>query len=275
MYKRVLLALDMEGVNFVVGEPYAGLGKGTAQWEIARKQAAAEINAAAAALFGAGAEKVHLWDNHANGGNVDPADLDERLVLLPHDHAKPRMAFAADGYDCICYFGYHAMEGTLGGVLAHTMSSVSVQHYKLNGRYIGEVDMDACIAAYYGMPSCFFAGGDIACAQAARTVPGIVTVQTKKEVSRNSAEFRDNEELLEEIGRKIVEAVCAERTYGQLAFPAVFEKSFKRVEDAAAYLESQLAKGIAAKYPEDDVLGYDAHTVVSAVQTMEEFIASI
>ena len=117
--------------------------------------------------------------------------------------------------------------------------------------------------------------GDIACAQAARTVPGIVTVQTKKEVSRNSAEFRDNEELLEEIGRKIVEAVCAERTYGQLAFPAVFEKSFKRVEDAAAYLESQLAKGIAAKYPEDDILGYDAHTVVSAVQTMEEFIASI
>ena len=103
MYKRVLLALDMEGVNFVTGEPYAGLGKGTAQWEVARKQAAAEINAAAAALFGAGAEKVHLWDNHANGGNVDPADLDERLVLLPHDHTKPRMAFAADGYDCICY----------------------------------------------------------------------------------------------------------------------------------------------------------------------------
>ncbi len=275
MYKRVLLALDMEGVNFVVGEPYAGLGKGAAQWEIARKQAAVEINAAAGALFEKGAEKVHLWDNHANGGNVDPADLDERLVLLPHDHAKPRMAFAADGYDCICYFGYHAMEGTLGGVLAHTMSSVSVQHYKLNGSYIGEVDMDAYIAAHYGMPSCFFAGGDIACAQAARTVPGIVTVQTKKELSRNSAEFRDNEELLEEIGRKIVEAVCTVRTCRQLTFPAVFEKSFKRVEDAAAYLESQLAKGIAAKYPEDDVLGYDAHTVVSAVQTMEAFIASI
>ena len=32
MYKRVLLALDLEGVNYVVGEPYNGLERDTEQW---------------------------------------------------------------------------------------------------------------------------------------------------------------------------------------------------------------------------------------------------
>ena len=31
MYKRVLLALDLEGVNMVVGEPYCGLSRDTEQ----------------------------------------------------------------------------------------------------------------------------------------------------------------------------------------------------------------------------------------------------
>ena len=51
MYKRVLLALDLEGVNNVIGEPYSGLGKETEQWYVAREQAVIEVNAAAEALF--------------------------------------------------------------------------------------------------------------------------------------------------------------------------------------------------------------------------------
>ena len=205
MYKRILLLCDLEGVNYVVGVPYEGLAKGTEQWEIARRQAALELNAAADALFAAGAETVALWDNHGGGGNIELTDLDVRITV-----EKPqglRLSFADGAYDCVCFFGYHAMEGTLGGVLAHTMNSKAVQYYKLNGKYIGEVDMDAAITAAYGIPSCFFAGGNIACAQAEKAVDGIVTVVTKTELFRNKADFRDNEELLAEIRCKIVEAV--------------------------------------------------------------------
>ena len=63
MYKRVLLALDLEGVNYVVGEPYNGLERDTEQWQVARKQAVSEVNAAADALFDVGVEVVGLWDN--------------------------------------------------------------------------------------------------------------------------------------------------------------------------------------------------------------------
>ena len=274
MYKKILIALDLEGVNNVKGVPYEALSKETDEWKIARKQGVLEVNAAAEALFSAGAERVALWDNHGGGHNIDPSALDERIELLAPDLSKPRMYFA-DDYDCVCYFGYHAMEGTLGGVLAHTMSSKTVQFYKLNGKYIGEIDMDAYIAASHGKPSVFFAGGDIACAQAKHAVDGIVTVTTKREISRNEAEFRENGELFAEIAEKITEAVSSDHGYKTLDFPASFEKSFKRVEDAEKYLTRLKNRGIEADYLSDEVLGKDAHTVVSTVHNIDEFIACI
>ena len=151
MYKRVLLALDLEGVNNVAGDPYIGLTRDTEGWRVAKEQAVLEVNAAAKALFDAGALKVGLWDNHGGGNNIDPTALDPRITLIPYEIGlEKRMSFADGEYDCICFFGYHAMEGTLGGVLAHTINSKIVQYYKLNGQYIGEVDMDAYIADRVG-----------------------------------------------------------------------------------------------------------------------------
>ena len=272
--KKILIACDLEGVNNVVGEAYKGLYQGCAEWEIARRQAALEINAAAETLFDMGAERVDLWDNHGGGGNIDTADLDSRVKLLEVDNTLPRMYFGGE-YDALFFFGYHAMEGTLGGVLAHTMNSSMNQYYKLNGKYIGEIDMDAYIAASHGTPSCLFVGGDIACRQAERAVPGIVTVVTKKEQGRNEAQFRDNGELLEEIKTKTKEAITKKTAPTQLTYPAIMEKSFKRVEDAAKYLERLVSFGINADYIDDDILGKDAHTVASKINSIDDFVRSI
>ena len=274
MKKKILIACDLEGVNNVIGEAYSGLGKGTSEWEIARRQAPLEINALAEGLFELGAEQVDLWDNHGGGSNIDPSDLDPRITLLAPDNKLNRMYFGGE-YDCICYFGYHAMEGTLGGVLAHTMNSKKNQYYKLNGKYIGEIDMDQYIGASHGVPSCLFVGGDIACSQAKRTVPDIITVVTKKELSRNAAVFRDNAELLAEIKNKAAEVLSKNVPTYPLTFPATMEKSYKRMEDAASYIQKMLSLGIDAKYLDDEILGKDAHTVVSTVKNIEEFIRTI
>lgn len=274
MKKRILIACDLEGVNNVVGEPYSGLTRESEQWKIAKHQAALEINAAAEAFFDRGVELVDVWDNHGDGKNIDVADLDPRVKLLPCESEKSRMYFVGE-YDCVCFFGYHTMEGTYGGVLAHTMSSNTNQYYKLNGRYIGEVDIDAYIAASYGVPSCLFVGGDITCAQASRSIPEIVTVITKREISRNEAIFRDNEELFADIKVKTFEAVEKDIPTYPLTYPAVMEKSFKRVEDAAKYLTQLLAEGIDADYISDEILGKDAHTVQSKIYGIEEFIKCI
>ena len=135
--------------------------------------------------------------------------------------------------------------------------------------------MDSYIAASFGVPSCFFAGGDIACSQAKRSLPHIVTVTTKKEISRNKAEFRDNKELFSDIKEQIVRAVSSDAIARPLTFPATFEKSFKRTEDAAKYLIKVRGYGINADYLDDDIMGKDAHTVVSAVNCIEDFIKCI
>ena len=273
MYRRILFALDMEGVNNVVGTPYTGLTTDNEQYHVAIRQAALEVNAAADALFEAGVERIDLWDNHGGGNNVIPESIDQRVNIISVDLSRPRMYFAEnDNYDCIFYFGYHAMEGTLGGVLAHTMSSKAVQYYKLNGKHIGEIDMDTYIAASHSVPSVFFAGGDIACAQAKKAVPDIVTVITKKEISRNEAVFRDNSELFSEIREKIVEAVSKDISYKTLDFPCTVEKSFKRVEDAEAHILRLEKIGIKGEYLCDEVLGKDAHTVVATAENIVEFI---
>lgn len=272
MYKRVLISLDLEGLNRVVGEPYCGLARDTEQWYIAREQAVLEINSAAEALFDAGVEVVGLWDYHAASSNVDVNALDPRITVISTDPSKPRLYFAEDNYDCVCYFGYHAMEGTLGGVLAHTMSSQSVQFYKLNGQHVGEIDIDAYITAAVGIPSRFFAGGDVACRQAKRSINEIVTVTTKKEISRNEAVFRDNDELFTDIRKMIVQAVKTKANPHPLKFPATLEKSFKRVEDAEKYLIRLHSLGINANYLDDDILGKDAHTVVSIINEIGDLI---
>ena len=274
MKKGVLIALDLEGVNNVVGEAYKGLYRGTEEWEKARRQAALEINAAAEELFSLGVERVALWDNHGGGNNIDPSDVDTRVELLSVDMSLPRMYFGSE-FDTVFYFGYHAMEGTLGGVLAHTMNSSAVQYYKLNGKYIGEIDMDSYIAASHGMTSSLFVGGDIACAQAKRAVPNIITVVTKRELSRNEAVFRDNEELFCDIKVGVREALADGTKPQVLTFPATFEKSFKRVEDAAQYLKLLLYFGMEATHQCEEILGKDAHTVTTKIYTMDDFIRSI
>lgn len=277
MYKRVLFATDLEGVNNVAGEPYQGLSRGSEQWYVAREQIALELNAAAEALFEAGVEEIGVWDGHGSGGNIDPAALDSRLHLfsLPAVPSFENVRDAYTGFDCVCFFGYHTMEGTLGGVLAHTMNSKVIQHYKINGKYVGEVDIDAAIAANFGLPACFFAGGDITCKQAARAIPGIVTVVTKTELARNSAIFRDNDELFFDIKQKIVSAMQTGQKPYPLKLPLTLEKSFKRTEDAAEYLQNLRSQGIVCDYLAEDILGKDAHTVVTNVDSVETFVKCV
>ena len=274
MYQRFLFALDLEGVNFVAGEPYLPFGE-TPDYEVAVREAATEINAAAEALFSAGAAKIDVWDNHAGGGNIKKEMLDSSVTLLKVDPALPRMSFAKDKYDCICYFGYHTMEGTLGGVLAHTMNGFEHQFYKINGKYVGEVDLDSGIAAEHNMPSVFYVGGDLSCKQASASVPGIVTVVTKEELSRNKANFRNNDELLAEIKEKICLAAETKLTPKKLTFPLMFEKSFKRVETAAEFMENCLSLGLDADFLSDEVMGKDGHTVVINVKNIDEFLKVI
>ncbi len=275
MYKRVLICLDLEGVNNVAGVPYEGLAAGSEAWEVARHQAALEVNAAAEALFDSGVEYVALWDNHGAGNNVDPAEFDPRIDFIKLKHGEYRDYYFRNDYDGAVFMGYHAMEGTLGGILAHTFNSKAIQYYKINGRYVGEFDMDSYLAAGVGVKTLFFAGDDITCSQAKAAIPHVTTVATKKALSRNEAIYRDNGELIAEIKEKVKESLTLPHEIKELTYPTTIEVSYKRTEDAVRGIEFRRERGIECGYLPDEIMGYDAHTVVVTVNSFDEFARGV
>ena len=263
---KYLIALDLEGVGGVVGVPYSGLKKESEAWYQARAQAVLEVNAVAKALFDTGATLVALWDNHGGGGNLDYSLLDKRIELITPDRTKIRQAFGKDyGFDAMYFLGYHAMEGTVGAVLAHTFNSNEIQYMKINGKLVGEIEIDKYYAGENDYAPVFFAGDDKACLEASKVIPGIVTVETKKGLSRNKAILRDNAELLREIYEKAQAAAELRIAPERLSFPLAFEVRYTRMETAEIALLEAKACGVNAAY-----VG-DAHTVLFVLENIRQF----
>ena len=147
-----LIAMDLEGIHGVVGRPYSGLSKGSDAHIQACENALKEVNTAIRALFDQGADKVVFWDNHGGGGNLDPAQIDSRAIQVCPKGEPYRFDFV-NGYhfDGILLMGYHSREGTLGGVLAHTYNSSKIQYVKLDGKPMGEIEIDSYICAAHNI----------------------------------------------------------------------------------------------------------------------------
>jgi D-amino peptidase len=130
--------------------------------------------------------EVVVWDGHGTGGIVYE-DFHADARLLPHRNT-PAPYGLDDTFDAVFFVGQHAMASTPNGPLAHTYSSRTVEHYKLNGRPIGEFGMRAYLAGtVYGVPVAFLSGDDKAVAEAQALVPELVGVATKQGTGWESA----------------------------------------------------------------------------------------
>ena len=247
-----LIAVDLEGIHGVVGEPYSGLLKNLPDYKVAVDGAEKEINAAVRALFDNGATKVAVWDNHAGGGNIDFNNIDQRVIRINAKGDNRRFDFVKEhNFSGIVYLGYHAREGTLGGVLAHTYSSVAIQYIKFNGKPVGELDIDTYICANYGIAPIFAASDDICIDQFKTLAPKAANVVTKIAKGRNSADFIDEEKVLKNIYDGVSEATKNNCPIVSHPTPLSVEIRFTRMELAAEKLELAKKIGIPVKYGED------------------------
>lgn len=262
-----LIAVDLEGVRGVVGVPYKGFLRELDDYNKAIVAATEEINTAARALFDNGATKVAVWDNHGGGGNLDFSKIDSRVteIVGARENAR-RMDFVKEhNFAGIIYIGYHSREGTLGGVLAHTFNSTQIQYAKINGRPVGELDIDSYIAATYNMAPLFVASDDKGVEQMQAISPKTVGVITKYGKSRNQADFRDDATVLSEIYEGVAKAIKSDIPLCPLGMPVHFEVRYTRMEFAAEKCERAKSAGIPVQY------GEDAHTLqfeISAVNDM-------
>jgi len=201
---KVYIFADMEGISGIsnAGQTLSG----GALYQDGCRLMEEDINACVDGCFAAGATEVIVRDGHGGGTNVDPQRIDPRARLIRG--ATPEVRFKdLDGSAALILLGYHAMALTPGAVFAHSYSSGSIQGIWLNGRELGEIGLDAVIAAEHKVPVVMVSGCDKALAEARGWIPGVVTCQTKRSTGVQSAELVPVDESRRLIRAKTEEAV--------------------------------------------------------------------
>ena len=166
-----------------------------------------DMNACIEGCFAAGATEVVIRDHHGGGQNVNPESIDKRAKLIQGKTPGSRFK-DIEGSAAIILLGYHAKALTPDGTLAHSFSSASIQGMWLNGREVGEIGVDAAIAAEHNVPVVMVSGDDKCCAEARSWLPGVVTCQTKVGTGPQSADVLPLEESRRLITQKTKEALA-------------------------------------------------------------------
>lgn len=215
---RVLVSVDMEGIAGVVDGEDVSPGHG--EYERNRALITAEASAAVRGVcaFEPGAE-VLVTEAHAGFRNLLPELLDRRAVLL---RGKPKpdgmMAGLADGADAVLFIGYHGKAGTSRSVLAHTIHGGVVADVRCEGRSVGELGLNAALAAHSGVPAVLVSGDDTVAAEAAEVVPGMHAVVVKRALGARAAASLHPGEACELIERAVPQALADREAVRPLRF---------------------------------------------------------
>ena len=203
---KIYIFADMEGISGVSSSMFV-TADGT-HYGLGRKFLTADINACAAACFEAGADEVIARDGHGGGYSVLWEDLDPRVQLVQGATPGKRF-FGIEGSHGVILLGYHAMAGTRGALLEHSYNSKSIQNIWMNGRRVGEFEIDTAIAGDYNIPVIMTSGCDKLCAQAKDFLPSVITCEVKKSTAQQGAMMLSAQKAHALIREKTIEAIAA------------------------------------------------------------------
>ena len=265
--KKYLIAVDLEGIHGIKGVPNESLKTEEPDYNLSIENATKEINVLVKALFDKEADQVSVWDNHWQGKNIDFSKVDPRAVKVENvnNGRYHRFAFAKDKeYDGIFYIGYHAREGTINGVLAHTYSSQAIQYYEINGKQYGECEIDSFIASEKHMRPMMISSDDVCVNKVHETIPNLPFVITKIGKGRNEAEFFPEDIVLKQLYSEAQKACDIFIKPISLKYPAILKIRFTRPEEALRRMN------IAHKYNLDTKYGEDSHIIVTTINQAED-----
>lgn len=182
---KIYIFCDLEGISGIPASCFIN-GENSELRAVAARCMAGDVNACIAGCFEAGATEVVVRDGHGSGCNVNCEMIDARAELV--QGASPEARFPGiEGSAALILLGYHAMAGTAGAVLEHTFSSATIQNMWLNGRKVGELGIDAAIAAEHGVPVVLVTGDDKCCSEAREHIPGVAVCCVKQGLATQGA----------------------------------------------------------------------------------------
>lgn len=177
---KIFISVDMEGIAGVVhSDQTSSSGK---DYNLARRWMTGEVNAVVTGALQAGAAEIVVNDSHGSMRNIIASELNAAARLITGSPKPLAMMQGIDEtYDAVIFIGYHARAGTEGGVLDHTISGGSVLSISVNGIEMGETELNALIAGWYGVPVVLIAGDSTVCRQAQKALGDELEVAPVKE----------------------------------------------------------------------------------------------
>jgi D-amino peptidase len=173
----------------------------------------ADVNAAVRAALDAGVDELVVCDTHRGGENFIQEQMlqDPRVRYLWRsvgweDDRFRWMPWLDERVDGFLLPGHHAMAGTPGAFLPHTCNS-GYADFRINGRSVGEMGIEACYAGHWGIPVIYAQGDGAACREAEAFFPGITTACVKRAVDGETAEGLAPEVAHRLCAEKITEAI--------------------------------------------------------------------
>ncbi|MHC5040445.1 MAG: M55 family metallopeptidase [Planctomycetota bacterium] len=216
---KIHISVDYEGCAGVFkwigrNDPDAG-----GHLSIRRRLMTEEVNAAIEGVLAVDPEaEILVADSHGSARNLLPETLHTRAELIG---GWPRVQGMVEGLDATCDFlfliGYHARVGAPGGGMDHTFSDTAVHEIRVDGRPVGETELNAAVGGHYGVPLALVSGDDVLMRDLAEVVdPKVRRVVVKTGISRFAARS-----LHPDQARRLIRT-AAEAVVGDPSRPAPF-----------------------------------------------------
>ncbi len=186
---KVFISADIEGVSGLVSWSQCGRPDGHHyDYAWARQRMTADVNAAVRGARRAGATEVVVKDSHGNSKNLLLDQLEPGTQLISgHGASTAGMMAGIDrSFAAAMLVGYHAMAGTQGGVMEHTVTGF-VHRMKINGMPAGEIALSAGVAGCYDVPIVTVTSDTAGCTEACTLLEGVVTASVKTGLGRYMA----------------------------------------------------------------------------------------
>ena len=213
---KVFVSVDLEGVSGIVD--WAQCTRGGEDYELGRRLALAEVNAAIEGAQAAGGTEILVNDAHSVMRNLAPDLLAGHASYLSGRFKPGYMMQGLDGsFNAVLFVGYHAAMPT-AGILSHTYNPGAILDVRVNGTMAGESGINALVAQHHRVPVAVVTGDQYVGPEAEPFCPGIRAVVVKRSVSRTAAENLHPERARSMITEQVAAAL---RELPRLTPPAI------------------------------------------------------
>ncbi|MFD2630058.1 M55 family metallopeptidase [Oceanobacillus kapialis] len=229
---KLFISADIEGIAGVATIQQLVTN---GEYQRFRKLMTEEVNAAIRGAFKGGAKEVVVADGHGNMSNIIIEDLDPRARLVSgNNRVMAQLEGLDSSFNGIIFVGHHGRESDSNAVISHTLAGVCVKEFKVNGKVVGETELNAMVAGKFHVPTIFISGDDIYVKEVKETLPKVQSVVTKYAKNRLAAELIHPDVVQQQI-EKHVQIAVEDIEYYQpfvLEGPITFEIEFKGPQQA-------------------------------------------